>query len=83
MDGEFRMLLETDENIFAYTRTDEGSQLLVVCNFYDRTVSCPLEAPGADWKMLISNYKSADENTDGTMILHPYEARMYLKPMLE
>ncbi len=83
VDGEFRMLLETDENIFAYTRTDEGSQLLVVCNFYDRTVSCPLEAPGADWKMLISNYKNADENTDGTMILHPYEARMYLKPMLE
>ena len=83
VDGEFRMLLEADEDIFAYTRTDGDSQLLVVCNFYGRTVNCPLEVPGADWKRLVSNYKEADENTDGTMTLHPYEARMYLKSALK
>ncbi|MBO5032506.1 MAG: alpha-glucosidase [Lachnospiraceae bacterium] len=74
-DGDFRMLLMDDENIFAYTRTNEDSQLLVVCNFYDQTVRCPLEEPDASMKLLISNYKDADH----TMVLRPYEARMYLK----
>ncbi|MCI9144342.1 MAG: glucohydrolase, partial [Lachnospiraceae bacterium] len=68
-------LLMEDENIFAYTREDADSQLLVICNFYDKTVNCPLDAPDSSAKLLLSNYK----DTDGTMVLRPYEARMYWK----
>ena len=73
--GDFQMLLEEDDNIFAYTRTDAKSQLLVICNFYDKVVSCPLEEPDDSMRLLISNYK----DTDQTMVLRPYEARMYIK----
>lgn len=74
-DGEFQLLLEKDENIFAYTRTNEDSQLLVVCNFYNKTLDYPFEKPDESMKLLISNYK----NTEDAMQLRPYEARMYWK----
>lgn len=75
IDGDFRMLLKDNENIFAYAREDVGSRLLVICNFYDKTVSCLLDEAELSGKLLISNYKDADR----TMILRPYEARMYLQ----
>ena len=75
VDGDFNMLLADDENIFAYTRENVDSRLLVLCNFYGRTVECSLKEPAVSGKLLISNYK--DEG--GTMILRPYEARMYLE----
>lgn len=74
IDGDFQMLLREDENIFAYTREDVNSRLLVICNFYGQTVNCPLDVSGAAGKLLISNYQDIDQ----TMLLHPYEARMYL-----
>lgn len=74
IDGDFRMLLMDDKNVFAYTREDENSRLLVVCNFFDRMVNCPLEESDASMELLISNYKDADQ----AMLLRPYEARMYL-----
>lgn len=74
IDGNFQLLLEKDENIFAYTRTNGDSQLLVVCNFYDQTLSYPLDKPDGSMKLLISNYKEISEE-----LLRPYEARMYLR----
>ena len=75
IEGRFQMLLETDENIFAYTRTDARTQLIVVCNFYDKTVSCQAGCLEHSARLLIGNYK----DTGQTMLLRPYEARMYLK----
>lgn len=75
VEGDFQMLLMNDENIFAYIREDESSQLLVICNFYAQTVKCPLEEPNSSMRLLISNYK----DTDNTMVLRPYEARIYLE----
>lgn len=76
VDGDFRLLLEDDENIFAYTRTNKDSRLLVICNFYDRTVSFSLEEDISDMELLATNYR--ETGSAGT--LRPYEARMlYLK----
>lgn len=75
VEGDFRMMFAEDENIFAYTREDKDTQLLVVCNFYGETVNCPLEDSVKDMKLLISNYKEFAQMT----ILRPYEARMYLR----
>ncbi|MDE7287472.1 MAG: alpha-glucosidase [Lachnospiraceae bacterium] len=74
-EGDFQMLFMEDENIFAYAREDETLQLLVVCNFYNQTVSCSLEERIASMKLLISNYKDIGQST----LLRPYEARMYLR----
>ena len=71
------MLLENDENIFAYTRTNRDSTLLVVCNFYDKTLEYPLKQEDEPMELLISNYKDAEKS----IRLRPYEARMYLKKL--
>ena len=75
VDGKFRMLCKEDVSVFAYTRENEDFQLLVICNFYDKTICNPLEEPEPSAKLLISNYLKIDTNT----VLRPYEARMYLK----
>lgn len=75
VEGDFRMMFAEDENIFAYTREDKDTQLLVVCNFFGETVNCPLEDSVKDMKLLIGNYKEFAQMT----ILRPYEARMYLR----
>lgn len=74
-NGEFQLLLAEDPDIFAYTRTNENSQILVVCNFYGKTLDYPLKAPDASMRLLISNYKDAEK----AMQLRPYEARIYFK----
>ena len=77
VDGDFQMLLENDKNLFAYTRTNADSRLIVVCNFYDTSVSYSLEGDISDMELLVSNYQDADH----VGVLRPYEARMYLKEM--
>ncbi len=75
IEGDFRLLLAEDENIFAYIREDESALLLVVCNFYNKTVEYPLEESAKDMELLICNYKDIEQ----AAILRPYEARMYLQ----
>ena len=72
-EGDFQLLLEDDENIFAYERTYEHVKLLVICNFFRKTINNPLATPENTTELLISNHP-ANEKT----ILKPYEARMYL-----
>ena len=74
VDGHFRMLLEEDENIFAYLREAKEQNLLVICNFYEKTIQCPLEDLRRKGTLLITNYKGTEDDS----ILRPYEARIYL-----
>ena len=68
--------MEEDENIFAYERKNEEQTLLVICNFYEKTLDMPLplQEKTKDMELLLGNYK--DMTTPG--ILRPYEARMYI-----
>ncbi|MBQ8233113.1 MAG: alpha-glucosidase [Lachnospiraceae bacterium] len=75
VDGRFTMLLPEDENIFAYTRENEDSKLVVVCNFFDKMLPMPLKEEVEGMELLLGNYGEAME----AEILQPYEARMYLK----
>ena len=70
VDGKFDLLLPEDEKIFAYTRTDEHTKILVCTNFTDEEVSCPLLDEWKDGDVWIWNY---DNDRDGN-ILRPYEA---------
>ena len=69
-DGSFTLLCPGDEKIFAYTRDNENSHLLVVCNFSGEHL--PFEVPenfhGS--KLLLHNYQSDCAG------LRPYEAAM-------
>lgn len=75
VDGEYRLLLEDDESIFAYERKNADQTLLVVCNFFGETVDMPLAEECQGMEVLISNYGDADD----AGVLRPYEARMYLR----
>lgn len=75
VDGRFTLLLEDDENIFAYQRKNSEHELLVICNFFDRTVEMPLAERCKDMELLISNYDEIKE----VSTLRPYEARIYIK----
>ena len=75
VDGEYRLLLEDDESIFAYERKNADQTLLVVCNFFGETVDMPLADKCQGMEILISNYGDADD----AGVLRPYEARMYIR----
>ncbi len=56
--------------IFAYTRTDEHTKMLVCANFTDEEVSCPLLDEWKDGEVWIRNYEDGREGN----VLRPYEA---------
>lgn len=74
IDGKFELLMPEDEKIFAYTRTDENTTMLVCTNFTNETVSCPLLDDWKDGKVLIHNY---EKNTDKELC--PFESMIILK----
>lgn len=72
VDGDFRLLLEEDPDIFAYERQAAGEKLQVIANFTEKIVPCSLLGDCREEKVLIHNYKSLPK--DGC--LRPYEAVM-------
>lgn len=77
--GEFELLLEEDERIFAYTRSLESEQLLVLGNFSDDEVEVQLDGAGewASREILIGNYPVTTAGPG--MVLRPWETRVYYK----
>ena len=69
VEGKFELLLEEDEQIFAYTRTNESCEMLVCANFSGQNVNCELLSEWRQAKQLIHNVqgKLGEE-------LKPYEA---------
>lgn len=75
VNGAYKLLLEEDTDIFAYTRTNETQTLVVICNFFGRKRTLDLSSIiPAGSQLLLSNYASIDD----VNLLRPYEARMYL-----
>jgi len=70
VNGKFELLLPEDERIFAYTRTDEHTKMLVCTNFTDEEASCPLLDEWKAGEVWIRNYEDDREGN----ILRPYEA---------
>lgn len=73
--GDFRLLLDEDERIFAYTRASGNEQLLVLGNFSDEDVTVLLDEEWAAQAMLIGNYPVAAAGPE--LNLRPWETRVY------
>ena len=73
--SDFDLLLENDENIFAYQRKNDKQTMVVVCNFFDKTIEMPLEDEVKDMQILLASYSGIED----TSVLRPYEARIYIK----
>lgn len=76
-DGVFSLLLEEDEQIFAYTRTNEESELLVWANFTDRPAQCTCPEEWKEAEVLLSNYDSSMKANE----LRPYETVMMIRTL--
>ncbi|AGB40133.1 glycosidase [Halobacteroides halobius DSM 5150] len=76
--GNYQLLLEDDENIYAYLRNYNGQRLLVILNFFAKEVKFELSdnINFASKELLISNYEVNEEQIS-EIDLRPYEARVY------
>lgn len=56
VDGKFDLLLPDDEQIFAYTRTNAQTQLLVCANFTEEETECRMDSIWDNAENLLHNY---------------------------
>lgn len=70
--GHYALLEPESESLYVYTRSLEGQELLVICNFTKETISYEIPAKFSGAKILISNYER--DKAEGTIELKPYEA---------
>jgi oligo-1,6-glucosidase len=72
--GDYELVLPEDSRIFAYRRSLEKEQIMVICNFTEQEVSVTIpEIDGIEEKeYLIHNYKETSSMHQG--IIRPYEA---------
>ncbi|RSK26643.1 alpha-glucosidase [Bacillus sp. HMF5848] len=77
--GSYELLLEDDEQIYAYTRTYNGEKLLVITNFSSETptFTLPSHITFSTKEVLISNYEVDAQEDIANIELKPYEARVY------
>jgi oligo-1,6-glucosidase len=78
--GDFTMLLPTDERVYAFTRSWQGSTLLVLGNFSAGPAPAPVpnEAAWAQAELVLGNYPPQDQPVDqGLLVLRPWESRIY------
>ena len=69
--GRYRLIMEDDPQIFAYTRALDDERLLVVCNYSDSPAAFALPAEYEGAACLITNLGRRE--IAGQMTLRPYE----------
>ena len=77
--GSYDLLLESHEQIYAYTRTLDDERLLVMVNFSADTpvFALPTHVDFATRELLIANYPVDTGEDIRLLTLRPYEARVY------
>ena len=76
--GNYKLILEDDESIFAYLRVLGNEKLLVILNFSktESLFKLPNNIKFKHQTLLLSNYDVIDEKIN-RILLRPYEARLY------
>lgn len=77
--GEYKDLHPTNEQIYAYRRSDENETFLVILNFSSETVDFNLPEHYGELELCISNYGGVDEGILEKVKMMPWEGRIYRK----
>jgi len=73
-EGDFTLLMEEDEQVFAYLRSDGKQTLQVACNFSGACAALDEQAR-TQGEALLSNYKECGD----AAVLRPWEVRVTLR----
>jgi oligo-1,6-glucosidase len=72
--GKYELLDPDNPHVYAYTRTLDAEQILVLLNFSKQEQPFPVRVEG--YAVLLNNYP------DGTTVLHPYQALVISVPLV-
>ncbi|RPJ27898.1 MAG: alpha-glucosidase [Chloroflexi bacterium] len=77
--GSYDLILDSHEEIYAFTRTLEDDRLLVILNFSGNSLvfQLPENISYSNAELLISNYNVDSSETLRQVTLRPFEARVY------
>ncbi|WP_226037755.1 alpha,alpha-phosphotrehalase [Aquibacillus saliphilus] len=79
-NGDFQLLLEQHDDIFAYIRSNKKEKLLVINNFYGRettfTLPKTVDVAGYTSELLLTNYSDSSKSIQ-QIELRPYESIVY------
>ncbi|MGL5575424.1 MAG: glycoside hydrolase family 13 protein [Sarcina sp.] len=75
--GDYKLILEDDENIFAYIRELNDEKYIIICNLSDLECVTKFDIDLENKDLVISNYKEKDFTVKKEMNLEPWECRMY------
>jgi oligo-1,6-glucosidase len=70
--GDFTMLVPDDERVYAYTRSYEGTELLVLANLSSERTTPDVPAEWAQAELVLGNCEPGEG-----LALEPWEARVY------
>ncbi|WP_080843755.1 glycoside hydrolase family 13 protein [Cytobacillus gottheilii] len=75
--GIYDLLLEEDEQIYAYTRTSDNEQVVVITNLSMEKATFASEYTLKQENLLLHNYRDILHEPTKEISLEPYEARVY------
>ncbi len=75
--GAYKLHHPDDEQLYVYERTADDERVAVVLNLSAAERSADINPVPASASLLLGNYESVPEATDGPLRLRPYEARLY------
>ena len=76
--GSYDMILEEDEQIYAYTRPLDNHQYVVIVNLSDEEALYKYDDLDLIYEnLMLANYKVREHGILKEVVLKPYEARLY------
>ncbi len=76
--GDYKLILDSDEKIFAYKRILENDKFLIICNLSDDKANYEYENLNLNYNnLLLCNYEISNHQNTTKIILNPWECRLY------
>ena len=76
--GKYDMILDEDENIYAYTRTLNNDKYVVIVNLSDEKALYKYDDLNLNYEnLMLANYNIREHGMLNELVLKPYEARLY------